>query len=249
MQPASRSRRATWPPPVATSSAVTPGPGSAHSTSRSRSGPSRCASLVRYCSARSSQWLIARQLHRAPGAVEHRRLGMDVRPRRLGEQAPALLGVRAVEPDDERVARSCPSRRAPARIPRATSSQRVIPPKMLKKIERTCSSRVITSSASTTPCALPPPPRSQKFAGPPADVGDDVHGRHREPGAVAEDADVAVELHVGDALLAREGLERVGRGGVAHRGDVGVLVERVVVDGELRVERLHLAARASRSAG
>src|SRR5439155_25231230 len=56
-----------------------------------------------------------------------------------------------------------------ARIPRATSSPRVIPPKMLKKIERTCSSLVITSSASTTPCASPPPPRSQKFAGlPPA---------------------------------------------------------------------------------
>src|SRR2546423_961892 len=55
------------------------------------------------------------------------------------------------------------------RIPRATSSPRVIPPKMLKKIERTCGSAMITLSASTTPCASPPPPRSQKFAGrPPA---------------------------------------------------------------------------------
>src|SRR5206468_3842075 len=55
------------------------------------------------------------------------------------------------------------------RMPRATSSQRVIPPKMLKRIDRTCGSAVITSSASTTPCAWPPPPRSQKFAGrPPA---------------------------------------------------------------------------------
>src|SRR4051794_7851293 len=60
------------------------------------------------------------------------------------------------------------SRRSSAsRIPRATSSQRVMPPKMLKKIDLTCGSRVITSSASTTPCALPPPPRSQKFAGRP----------------------------------------------------------------------------------
>src|SRR5256885_9878814 len=40
-------------------------------------------------------------------------------------------------------------------------------PKMLKKIDFTCGSRVITSSASTTPCAEPPPPRSQKFAGRP----------------------------------------------------------------------------------
>ena len=78
---------------------------------------------------------------------------------------------------------------------------------------------------------------------PAADVRDDVDRRHREPGAVAEDPDVAVELHVGDALLARERLERVGRGGVAHRGDVRMPEERVVVDGELRVERLHLAVR------
>src|SRR6266540_2817438 len=40
-QPASRSLLATWPPPVATSSAARAGPGSAHSTMRSRSSPSR----------------------------------------------------------------------------------------------------------------------------------------------------------------------------------------------------------------
>jgi hypothetical protein len=50
-------------------------------------------------------------------------------------------------------------------------------------------------------------------------------------------------FHVGDALLAREGLERVRRRRVAHLRDVGVPEERVVVDGELRVERLHLAFR------
>ena len=49
--PASRSRRATCPPPVATSIAVWQP--SAHSTIRSRSGPSACAALVRYSSARS----------------------------------------------------------------------------------------------------------------------------------------------------------------------------------------------------
>src|SRR5215211_159036 len=62
-------------------------------------------------------------------------------------------------------------RSSASRIPRATSSQRVIPPKMLKRIDRTSQSRAITSSASTTPSASPPPPRSQKFAGvPPATV-------------------------------------------------------------------------------
>ena len=67
---------------------------------------------------------------------------------------------------------------------------------------------------------------------------DDVDRRHREARAVAEDPDVAVELHVDDALLARERLERVGCARVAELGDVRVAVERAVVDGELRVERL-----------
>ena len=73
---------------------------------------------------------------------------------------------------------------------------------------------------------------------PAADLVDDVERGHDEPGAVPEDADLAVELHVGDALLAREALARVGRLDVAHLGDVRVPVERVVVDRELRVERL-----------
>ena len=41
----------------------------------------------------------------------------------------------------------------------------------------------------------------------------------------------------------RERLERVGGVEIAHLGDVGMPVERVVVDRELRVERLHLAVR------
>ena len=45
---------------------------------------------------------------------------------------------------------------------------------------------------------------------------DDVDRRHREPGAVPEHADLAVELDVGHVLLARERLERVGRVEIAH---------------------------------
>ena len=78
---------------------------------------------------------------------------------------------------------------------------------------------------------------------PAAGDDDDVDGRHREPGAVAEDPDRAVELHVRDALLARERLERVGGGDVAHLGDVRVAEERAVVDRDLRVERLHRSVR------
>ena len=52
-------------------------------------------------------------------------------------------------------------------MPLATSSQRVIPPKMLNRIAVTFSSEVITSSASTIASAFDPPPASRKLAGSP----------------------------------------------------------------------------------
>ncbi len=54
-------------------------------------------------------------------------------------------------------------------MPRATSSQRVMPPKTLKSIARTFASERSTSSAVTISSAWAPPPTSRKFAGvPPA---------------------------------------------------------------------------------
>ena len=108
------------------------------------------------------------ELHGAAGCLEHRRL--DARGPR-GRPRPGCGGPprRSCRRGGRRSGRSGRSRRGRSRMPRATSSQRVIPPKMLKRIERTCVSRAITSSAATTPAAEPPPPRSQKFAGrPPA---------------------------------------------------------------------------------
>ena len=52
-------------------------------------------------------------------------------------------------------------------MPFATSSQRVIPPKMLNRTAVTFASEVITSSASTIASAFEPPPASRKFAGSP----------------------------------------------------------------------------------
>src|SRR4051794_5917244 len=52
-------------------------------------------------------------------------------------------------------------------IPLAISSQRVMPPKMLKRIAVTFASEVITVSASTIASALEPPPASRKLAGAP----------------------------------------------------------------------------------
>ena len=52
-------------------------------------------------------------------------------------------------------------------MPLAISSQRVMPPKMLKRIAVTFSSEMITSSALTIASALEPPPASRKLAGAP----------------------------------------------------------------------------------
>src|SRR3954452_408365 len=65
---------------------------------------------------------------------------------------------------------TCTSTRSNASTrPRATSSQRVMPPKMLNSTAVTFSSERITSTASTIASAFEPPPASRKFAGrPPA---------------------------------------------------------------------------------
>jgi hypothetical protein len=53
--------------------------------------------------------------------------------------------------------------------PRATSSQRVMPPKMLNSTAVTFASERMTSTAWVIASALEPPPASRKFAGlPPA---------------------------------------------------------------------------------
>src|SRR5262249_12561412 len=73
--------------------------------------------------------------------------------------------------------------------------------------------------------------------------GDRVERGHDQAGAVAQNPDLAVQLHVRDSLLAGGALLGRVRLGIAHLSDIGVLVEGVVVDGELRVERPHLALR------
>ena len=113
--PASRSRRATWPPPVATSSAVREpsaqlddqveilalallggvpvGLGARRPVAHRRSAAVSC----------SVEPTPLRQLHGLAGPVEHRRLDVEVRRRRVGEDLAPLLGVRAVEPHDDRL--------------------------------------------------------------------------------------------------------------------------------------------------
>ena len=52
-------------------------------------------------------------------------------------------------------------------MPLAISSPRVMPPKMLIRIDRTAGSLLITSSAFDMTSALAPPPMSRKLAGSP----------------------------------------------------------------------------------
>ena len=90
---------------------------------------------------------------------------------------------------------------------------------------------------------VPTPSEVAEVRRPATDERHDVDGRHGQAGAVAEDSDLAVELHVRDTLLAGQRLERVGCGDVAHLGDRGLPEQRIVVDRELRVERPHFSLR------
>ena len=64
-------------------------------------------------------------------------------------------------------------------------------------------------------------------------VLDDVHGRHRQAGAVDHAADVAVELDVGEVVLLGLDLRRILLVEVAQRLQLLVAVERVVVEVDL----------------
>ena len=125
-------------------------------------------------------------------------------------------------------------------IPLATSSQRVMPPKMLKRIavdlgvggdhfERVDDRLGFRAAAGV-----------EEVGRRAARLGDDVERRHAEPGAVGEDADVAVELDVGEALLLGHRLLRV-LDRVGDLGQVLVAEEGVAVDRHLGVERDDLA--------
>ena len=122
-------------------------------------------------------------------------------------------------------------------IPLAISSQRVMPPKMLNRIALTLSIGGDHLERVDDRVGLRAAAGVEEVGGLAARLGDDVERRHAEPGAVAEDADVAAELDVGEALLLGHRLLRVLGRLVGELGELGVAVERVAVDRRLRVER------------
>ena len=73
-----------------------------------------------------------------------------------------------------------------------------------------------------------------------AGVGDDVERRHHQARAVADDADLAVELDVVEVVLLGLELERVGGVLVLELGVAGLAEVGVVVEGDLAVQRQDL---------
>ena len=73
-----------------------------------------------------------------------------------------------------------------------------------------------------------------------AGVGDDVQRRHDQTGAVADDADLTVELDVVEVVLLGLELERIGRVLVLELGVAGLTEVGVRVEGDLAVQRQDL---------
>ena len=70
-----------------------------------------------------------------------------------------------------------------------------------------------------------------------AGILNDVHGGHGQARAVDHAGDGAVELDVVERVLAGFHFERIFFGRIAQRLDVRMAEERVVVEGDLGVER------------
>ena len=128
----------------------------------------------------------------------------------LGEDPPALLRVRAVQPDHDRHVR-LDTLAAPRGCPAPPASQRVIPPKMLMNTQRTAGSDSTTSQRGRHQVGARAAADVEEVRRAPARLRHDVERRHHQPGAVADDADLAVELHVLQADVLRLLLDRVHR--------------------------------------
>src|SRR3990167_3326567 len=74
---------------------------------------------------------------------------------------------------------------------------------------------------------------------------DQVHGRHREAGAVDHAADVAGQRDVTDFAFFRGDFFRVDLAVVVHRGQIFMAEHCVVVDADLAVERHQVAGRGN----
>src|SRR3954469_18930089 len=155
----------------------------------------------------------------------------------LGEDPPALLHVVAVESDDQRLGRLVAEQlqgvhdavgdgvagRDPAEDVHEHALHRRVGQDDVQTVGHDLGRGATTDVEEVG--GLDP---AELLAG----VGDDVQRAHDQAGAVADDADLAVELDVVEALLLGRGLERVGRGGVLQSGVLGVPEGGVLVEGD-----------------
>ena len=128
-------------------------------------------------------------------------------------------------------------------MPFATSSPRVMPPKMLMKIDFDVLVEVDHLERSGHHVGVGAAADVEEVGGGAADLVDDVERRHGEPGAVGDDADRPVEADVLQVLLLGQLLALVEFLGGAERLPLGVAERGVAVEGDLRVERVHLTGR------
>ena len=125
--------------------------------------------------------------------------------------------------------------------PSARMSQRRMPPKMLISTALTFLSDIRMRKAFLICSALAPPPTSRKFAGsPPASLMMSIVAI-ASPAPLTMQPIVAIELDVVQRELGRLDFERLFLRHVPQFLDVRMAVERVVVEGHLRVEREEVA--------
>src|SRR5262245_35176985 len=194
-------------------------------TSRRVSLPQRIATLGPPAAGRGDDPL--------PGLAQRvRRRDVELR---LREDAAALPGVRALEPHDQRhldrellgrgddsLGDQVAAHDAPEDVDEDRAHVRIAQ----DQLERLLHLLLVGAAAGV-----------EEVRRAPAAVLDHVERRHREARAVHHAADVAVEPDVGEVDLLRLALARVLLLRVAQLGEVGVAVERVVVEVELGVER------------
>ena len=95
--------------------------------------------------------------------------------------------------------------------------------------------------ASVTCSTFAPPPDVEKIGRLAAVQLDQVHRAHRQPRAVHQAADIAVQPHIAQAGLARLHLGRLLLRQIAERRQFRMPEQRIVVEAHLGVERHQLA--------
>src|SRR5215467_14121747 len=160
----------------------------------------------------------------APRRVVHGGHLLDDAEPGLVQDAPSLGGVVAVEADHDRVADLLAARAEQADRGHDPVGHRVAGGDAAEHVDEHAADRRVGQDdlqAVGHDLGGRPAADVQEVGGPDAPerlagVGHHVQGGHDQPGTVADDADLALQLHVIEVLLLGPGLQRVGRGRVGE---------------------------------